>query len=289
MSRAIQRVLLIAAISSVVTLAGRVDPARAQTAVTACGQAVAGAGYLTGDLDCGSDVEAAVQVRNGGSLDLRGFTLRGGRIGVLCADSPAIVGPSGGGDYTSCRIFGGGTIEGQTVVGIAAGRLAIGDVTVQAETSVAVIVHDTLTFTNLTLQLGTPTGGVGIQTDHRIVGIGLTMVGGTGISGSGRASVKIRGVIATGYRTFTWGPLRSVKLTNASLTGGVYAVPDARYVTLTKSSVTAHSATAIQASRVALSSSTVAFNALDLQTEHRPKLSNATCGTSNGWGVCVND
>jgi hypothetical protein len=65
-------------------ITGAASAALAQTAVSACGQIVSGDAYLTNDLDCAPSLAAAV-ILQGGTLDLRGFTVRGGEIGVLCA------------------------------------------------------------------------------------------------------------------------------------------------------------------------------------------------------------
>jgi hypothetical protein len=57
---------------------------QAATEVTTCGQSYSGNGFLSADLDCTGFPGDAITV-DGGSLDLRGFTLTGGNAnGVIC-------------------------------------------------------------------------------------------------------------------------------------------------------------------------------------------------------------
>jgi hypothetical protein len=83
------------------------SPARADTAVTTCGQEFTGRGYLTGDLTCDGD-GYAVEIEGSGSLDLRGFTITGGEYGVFCK--------------IACKVFGGGTITGAVEDGVVAAK-----------------------------------------------------------------------------------------------------------------------------------------------------------------------
>src|SRR5262245_51054195 len=276
--------LFVAMMTSLTLLVGAVDPTCAQTAVTSCGQVIEGDGYLTGDLNCGSGTEAAVQIHSGGSLDLRGFGIQGGEYGVLCAGEAQIIGGLEVFPYAPCRVFGGGTIDGQSVVGIVASFLDLADVTVRSDASIALIIHKRLSFTNMTLQLGPTAVGIETGPKQRIDGIGLTISGGGGWVGIQGGTIKIDGVTASGYRTFagvgmlvrpgdTPLPfLRTVKLSRASLTGGSRAIDGARSVTLTDSVVTGHSDTAIKASRITLRRSSVTGNGLDLYADYRPRL-----------------
>src|SRR5262245_6600839 len=76
---------------------------QAQTAVSICGQIVSGDAYLANDLDCAPSFAASVIVE-GGTLDLRGFTIRGAEVGVLCVhpiwEENVFI-------YKKCRVFGG--------------------------------------------------------------------------------------------------------------------------------------------------------------------------------------
>ena len=67
------------------------------TEVTTCGQAIAGEGFLSANLDCTGFPGDAVVI-NGGSLDLRGFTLTGGDLsGVFCSKNCSVVSEPPGG------------------------------------------------------------------------------------------------------------------------------------------------------------------------------------------------
>src|SRR5262249_12009762 len=142
--------------------------------------------YLPGDLNCEPGTEAAVEIRSGGSLDLRGFGIHGGEYGVLCAaEAQGNVFP-----YTRCRVFGSGTIDGQSVVGIVASRLTLSDVTLSSDASIALIIHKGLSFTNMSLQLGPSAGGIQAGYKTRLDGTGLTIAGGlVGIQSSGRIKI----------------------------------------------------------------------------------------------------
>ena len=296
MIRPTLRALLAATISLVIA---DVHSAPAQTAVTSCEQVLQGDGYLSGDLNCGPNTEAAVEIRPGGTLDMRGFAIHGGEYGVLCSGPATTISGMTVYPYAPCRVFGGGTIDGPSVVGIVASRLDLADVTINTD-AYGLIIHRSLSFTNVNLQLGGPYAvGIGAAVTAPLVGTGLTVTGGaSAIENGGR--VKIDGVTASGYRTFAQTP-RTVRLANASLTGGERAIrdfsddpcisrcPRTAQVTMTDSVVTGHSGSAIKANRIRLIRSTVTGNGLDLQAEHRPRLRDSTCQTSNGWGVCTND
>jgi hypothetical protein len=275
----VSRVAHVSTFVLVVLLAASVPEAASQTAVTVCGQLVRGDAYLTDDLDCSPDTEAAVQLE-GGSLDLRGFTIRGGEYGVLCAttlDEELEIYR-----YLTCRVFGGGIITGQSVFGIDGRTLVVDDVTVAVDTGFAIIVQKHLTFTNVTLQLGADaTGTYGPRA--KIEGTNLTLTGGK----SGVAFTKkilLDGVTATGYSDRGISGV-TVKLRNASLTGGAYGVV-AAHGRVESSVITGSSIAGIHATFLKVIGSTVTGNALDLQSEHRPRVEDTTCDTSNGWGVC---
>jgi hypothetical protein len=243
--------------------------------------------YLAGDLDCAPETENAVEIRSGGTLDMRGFRIHGAAFGVLCSDEGQMIGDLEVYTYRPCRVFGGGTIDGQKWGGIVASRLDLRDVTlVEEQSAIALIIHRHLTFANVTLQLDSMGEGIIAGPKVNVQGTGLTVTGGH--IGIGYANVvKIDGVTASGYSDFLRG-VRTVKLKHASLVGGGSGI-DATNVALTDSSVTGHSGTAVHAERIKLVGSTVTGNGLDLDAEQRPKLKDSTCETSNGWGVCTND
>ena len=288
----IRHIRLVATMVSVACFVASTYPAHAQTAVTACEQVVEGDGYLTGDLDCPPGTEAAVELRSQGSLDMRGFSIHGGEFGVLCSGPHKMEAGVEIYVYTACRVFGGGTIDGQSVQGIDGSRVDVADLTIsEAATDptrsvppLAITAHKGLRFTNLNLQLA---GTVpGIQCLGSVTGTGLTVTGG-GFAIDGARTVKIDGVTASGYFAQS---ARTVKLANASLAGGTTAISEVtRAVTLTNSVVTGHSGTAIRAQHIKLVGSSVTGNALDLHADFPPRLVSSTCETSNGWGVCSND
>jgi len=72
------------------------------TPVTACGQQVAGAGELTGDLDCSGTGVSAVVLENGGTLILNGHTL----TGSIASNAYTVH------CIAKCRVVGPGTIAG---------------------------------------------------------------------------------------------------------------------------------------------------------------------------------
>jgi hypothetical protein len=72
--------------------------------VTTCGQRFSGYGYLVRDLDCSGYPSYGVEL-DGGTLSLSGFTLTGGKYGVLC--------------HRSCTVVNG-TVEGAREDGIVA-------------------------------------------------------------------------------------------------------------------------------------------------------------------------
>ena len=88
--------------------------AQAPVEVNTCGQVVTGDGFLAADLDCSGftggllDYGAAVVLSRGSTLDLGGFTLRGGQIGVICAK------PCGGG--TNTYIVDLGSLDGPVAI-----------------------------------------------------------------------------------------------------------------------------------------------------------------------------
>jgi hypothetical protein len=73
-------------------------------AVTECGVRFSGYGYLVGDLDCSGYPSYSVEL-DGGTLNLSGHTIVGGKYGVLC--------------WRSCTVVNG-TIEGAREDGIVA-------------------------------------------------------------------------------------------------------------------------------------------------------------------------
>lgn len=97
--------------------------ARAATEVNTCGQAFSGAGFLSSDLDCSGFSGDAI-VLNGGSLDLRGFTLTGGNASAIyCSRGCKVVSSSDGGQIVGAAYFGINGDAADLVPGTAAIRV----------------------------------------------------------------------------------------------------------------------------------------------------------------------
>ncbi len=91
--------------------------AAAATEVTACGQTFSGSGFLAADLDCTGFVGNAVTI-DGGTLDLRGFTLTGGtQNGVACARNCTVLSDPPGGRIDGAG--GGVSVFGDDLVPLA--------------------------------------------------------------------------------------------------------------------------------------------------------------------------
>jgi hypothetical protein len=135
--------------------------------VTTCGQVVPkrAIGLLTAGLDCrGLPNDTAIRVEKGGTLDLRGFPLSGGKIGVECVTPCALSGP----DCfvpTKCTIKNG-TVQDSTGTGIAGGDLTIESVTVQDHDLRGIDGGRRVKITDSTI---TNNGGEGAVADNLIV------------------------------------------------------------------------------------------------------------------------
>jgi hypothetical protein len=129
-------------------------------AVTTCGQLVprGATGYLTGNLDCTATPDApAVMVDRNARLDLRGFTITGGRFGVWCGSDYNVESSIGG----KCQIIGaGGTIENANLAGVVAVGVVASNLTVRNSVHDGIEAH-TAKLGNVTL---TGNGGNGAST-----------------------------------------------------------------------------------------------------------------------------
>ncbi len=94
------------------------------TEVTTCGQTYAGSGFLSADLDCTGFPGIAVTI-DGGSLDLRGFTLTGGDLtAILCARNCTITSDPPGGLLVSPNAV---AIDGTGAAGVHVVAIQISD------------------------------------------------------------------------------------------------------------------------------------------------------------------
>lgn len=263
-------------------IAGTSSGAQAQSAaVSICGQIVSGEAHLTNDLDCPPTFAGSVIVQ-GGSLDLRGFTIRGGEVGVYCVhpiwEENVFI-------YKKCRVFGG-TIADYAVAGVAAKKLALADVTLAGQ-GIAAVSHTSLQFANLTIDMAPEPHNIGIFTrSGGVKGTNLSVQGGTlgiwagkkvdvdGMSASGAVEHAIRG--------------NGVRLRNASLTGGGAGITSGKSAILESSTITGHTNTGVKAPRVKLIGTTVASNGLDIDAERVQLRDGSSCETSS-LGVCSAD
>lgn len=137
--------------------------------VTTCGQAVPRntVGYLTADLDCtGYDgAPGAVMLGRKATLELRGFTITGGRFTVLCGE----LRPDRFGDirlYIDSRctvIGGGGTVRNAEAHGITANALTVSSLTVVNAGEEGIHTRQKGLVTDVTV---TGSGGQGIRIDR---------------------------------------------------------------------------------------------------------------------------
>jgi len=273
-----------------VAVVGTAGSAPAQTAVTACGQTVKGEAYLVGDLDCPEGTESSVLLE-GGTMDLRGFTIRGGEYGVFCGKETDEIAPNGEDiyKYLRCAVMNG-TLADQSVVATVGRALVLTDLTIEydGEYGVAMGARKTVDFVNLTLDLAP--GKIGMLVGGgtgKVRGSNLTITGGT-IGMTFVRKVRIDGFTASGYTIAAIQGTRDVRLTAANLTGGERGV-QGQTVRLVDSTISGHSDVGVQAISLLAVGSTITGNTLDLRVEKRVKLEDTTCDTSNGWGVCAND
>jgi len=94
---------------------------RADTEIVTCGQVYTGAGYLSGNLDCTGFAGSSVTI-DGGSLDLRGFTLTAGTFAAVycsrgCTVTSSVAGGTIAGETTGVFFLRRAKIQGITVDG----------------------------------------------------------------------------------------------------------------------------------------------------------------------------
>lgn len=260
-------------------------PAGAQAqsaAVSTCGQIVSGDAHLTNDLDCAPTFAGSVIVE-GGSLDLRGFTIRGGEVGVLCVhpiwEENVFI-------YKKCRVFGG-TIADYAVAGVAAKHLDVADLVLTGGHGLALLAHKNLRFASVAIDMLPESGNVGLFTlKGTVKGTDLAVQG--GVLGVRARKVDIDGMVASGSLSGAINS-NSTRLRNALLTGGGVGIDGGNHATVEDSSITGHAGEGVMARKVKLIGSTVTGNGLDIRAEKAQVLEGSTCGTSSGLGVCTDD
>jgi hypothetical protein len=169
--------------------------------VNTCGQVVSGDGFLAADLDCTGftggllGYGAAVILSRRATLDLRGFTLRGGEYGVICAK------PCGGASNALCSVpsckirGGGGTIAGATKIGILSERVVLDDVTVRDHGYTGITTVDG----EVRLVNSLVTGNeIGIATNRYVLLFNSSVAGNTQTDVTATHGVRLRGSSTVG-------------------------------------------------------------------------------------------
>jgi hypothetical protein len=173
-------------------------PAQGAIEVTACGQVLPPreAGFLSADLDCtgftGGATGAAVVLGRRGVLDLRGFTVRGGRYGVVCDPRPCDAGVCIVG---TCLIAGGGTITGAERDGVLAATATTDGVAVSGN------------------------GGSGVVGLKKAVVLGSAIVSNNGEDGVRAKSIKVITAVITGNQLFGVNAGHSARIDGSTITG----------------------------------------------------------------------
>jgi hypothetical protein len=176
--------------------------ARADTAVTSCGQSYSGAGYLTGDLACAG--YAGVTIVGRGSLDLRGFTLSGADYAILCG--------------SKCKVFGGGTVTAAWKDGIASlGTLEVADVTVTSNGIVGLFAERKIKATDLVLA---DNGKGGLQVFGKLK-LTDSVVSGNGYGANANGLMQVRGSTISGNSRGGLLYASRLSLRDSSVTGNV--------------------------------------------------------------------
>jgi hypothetical protein len=183
-----------------------------QVSITACGQTVGAgeSGVLDADLTCPTgEGTFVVAIENGGSLDLAGHTLAGGRTGIRCTKR-CTIGSTGTPGTIQDTEFGVGA-------GIAAvtdgGRLTLSNLILDNHSIALLTDFDTgkVYGTDVTLT----DNGLGMQA-RKIRITGLTASGNYTVAQSRKTTIEDSTVTASGDSAFTG---RVVVLMNSSVTG----------------------------------------------------------------------
>jgi len=174
--------------------------AQAPVEVNTCSQVVSGYGFLAADLDCTGftggllGYGAAVILSRRSTLDLRGFTLRGGEFSVICAE------PCGGTSTAlctvpSCKILGGGgTIAGAVNSGIIGDRITLEDVTVRDHGDRGIDANRVARLTNSLVTANK----IGILTNRYVLLIDSTVTGNTQADILATRGVRLHGSSTVG-------------------------------------------------------------------------------------------
>lgn len=192
-------------ILTTVVILGIVSPAAAAplpVALTACGQAVPRrtVGYLVGDLDCtgpqtGAAAIAAVLVAKRGTLELRGYTIRGSGVacGEVVTDS---LGQTALTNVGTCTIDGGGGVIAEAAAhGVSAKKLSARDITIRDSGAEGAWSMNGVTLDNVTI---TGSGGFGARIDVKKAKVSNSTITGNGEYGIDADKLLLTGSTVTG-------------------------------------------------------------------------------------------
>jgi len=283
-------------------------------AVSACNTTISGNGFLTTDLDCNGEFAGVIL---SGTLELRGFTIRGAQHGVRCLGN--------------CKIVGFGRIvDNQVGIG-ALGNLKVDSVELSGNTDQAInqVPSDSrarLVNVNMTdnpgdgyrggrvrfiRSLSTNNGGVGASTKgggaFRVSGVfgnGLQ-----GIIGEGKTRIRTTGVHDNGADGVLLTGTRPSKISRSLIFGNAENGVNATLVQIKKSSITGNARHGVVAEAARIRSTTATGNGVaaecgvtvtcaDIASPAMPSIVDTTCDTSydtnsgfpgTSWGVCALD
>jgi hypothetical protein len=160
--------------------------------ITTCGQAVPrrAIGFLTDHLDCTGFTGApgAVMVSRSATLDLRGFTITGGRFNVLCGElRPDRFGVDRLHIDGKCKVVGGaGTVIGAEAHGVTANTMTVTNLSILGAGQEGISARRNATLSDVVIDGSTDTGA---RIDH------VAKITASSITGSGESGISARKVI----------------------------------------------------------------------------------------------
>lgn len=294
----------VTAVISLVTIVS-IAPAHAATPLTACGESVVGKAVLTADLDCsGQPLPAAVRLAPGATLDLAGFTLRGGIAdAVVCQGSCKVVTSQPGGMITDA---GGNGINanGDNVRG---GNVLVNAVVISGNGLSGIEAAGRVKLFDSTLS---DNGANGVNADGgKIIGSAVARNGVSGVAGGGNWRVSdtvVEDNAQVGVAGF------NIKVKSSIISGNRYGV-SATYIGVKDSTVADNGIFGARAwepqssCHLTVQTSTITGNGFDpsciddgqcgdVGACKRPNVNASTCSSSfepyvpgASWGVCVLD
>jgi len=237
--------------------------------ITHCGEYVSGNGFLSADLDCSGQLGTPLIILNGGSLDLRGFTLTAHNVDLSGAYGAYAVLCEG-----SCRVSGGGgaiVADGSPTGGALAalgarGNIVVTDLTVRDSSSIGIYAYRSGRVFNSTV---TGSRSIGISSRLRLKLANSSVAGGEYGAASDR--LVVQGSTISGSSEFGLDGYISMRLVDSTVTGNGVD-PECGNTVLCADVVT--------------------------EDVHPPRLINSTCDTSlhsfqgvpsGTWCVCARD